>query len=246
MTNIITELGQDKVLAEHALKAGPAQKWAGVVDDRPIPLPRQRVSAQVIKDQAAIPEGFVLLRDYETRNDVRIPDDAEVNLAEGNCFRAVPRCEAVTATLCHEPPKLAFFLDDDWEVTVNGRQTGASILRFFDRPAETQLLRDYESPHDQPIADDDEVNFGDGPVFRSEHFTITVKVNKNPVIFHKCRVTGLFIKQTAIAQGVKIPLDGVLYPVKSDGSLGTAIGDSEKVDLEECEEFRCVTPDDNS
>lgn len=247
MTDSAIQAGQEKVLAKHAPDIRPAPKWAALVNDRAIPMPRRVLTAQTIKDQADIGAGFVLVRDYQTRNDVVVADDAELDLAEGNVFRVIPHCEAAPSpTPCHEPAKLAFVMDDEWEITLAPRQTGASLRRLFELSPEVELLRDYESPHDEPIADDEPANFADGPVFRTERLTVIVKVNNNPVKFHKRRVTGLEIKQTAIAQKVKITLDCVLYKVKPDGSLGASIGDAEKVTLRDCEEFRCVTPDDNS
>lgn len=247
MTDSAIQKGQEKLLAEHAPDGRPAPKWVALVNDRAIPMPRRVLTVQTIKDQASIGTGFVLVRDYQTRNDVVVMDNTELDLAEGNVFRVIPRCEAAPSpTPCHEPAKLAFVMDDEWEITLTPHQTGATLRRLFELPADVELLRDYESPHDEPIADDAAANFADGPVFRTERATITVKVNNNPVKFHKRRVTGLEIKQTAIAQKVKITLDCVLYKVKPDGSLGASIGDSEKVTLKDCEEFRCVTPDDNS
>lgn len=246
MTDSAIQTGQEEVLAKHVPDCRPAPKWVALVDDRAIPMPRRILAAQTIKDQAGIGAGFVLVRDYQTRNDMVVADNVELDLAAGNVFRVIPRCEAAPPPPCHEPAKLAFVVDDKWEVTLNPRRTGATLRRLFELPAKVELLRDYESPHDEPIADDEPANFADGPVFRTERVTITVKVNNNPVTFHKRRVTGLEIKQTAIAQKVKITLDCVLYKVKPDGSLGASIGDSDKVTLRNCEEFRCVTPDDNS
>ena len=246
MTNSTVQTGQEEILAKHAPPRRPAPKWAVLLDDRVIPMPRRVVTSQTIKDQAGIGTSFILVRDYQTRNDMVVADDAELDLAQGNVLRHIPRCEAVPPPQCHEPAKLALIVDDEWEITLTPHQTGASVRRLFELSPEVELLRDYESPHDEPIADDEAANFADGPVFRTQRVSVTVKVNNNPVTFQKRKVTGLEIKQTAIAQRVKITLDGVLYKVKADGSLGSAIGDAEKVTLKECDEFRCVTPDDNS
>jgi hypothetical protein len=59
-------------------------------------------------------------------------------------------------------------------------------------------------------------------------------------------VTGLEVKQTAIAQGVSIDVGCVLYRLKKGGGLGPAIGDQDRIALKKCDEFRCVAPDDNS
>ena len=85
--------------------------------------------------------------------------------------------------------------------------------------------------------------FPDGPVFRTEGRVITVKVNSKPVQFTKRRVSGAEIKQTAVQQGAAIPPNCVLYAVLADGLK--PIADHDVVTLKECEEFRCVTTDDN-
>lgn len=74
---------------------------------------------------------------------------------------------------------------------------------------------------------------------------VTVQVNGRPVVFQKHRVTGAEIKATAIAQGVTIQPDFLLFEVKQGGEL-KQIGDSEVVSLHEHEVFRAVAPDDNS
>jgi hypothetical protein len=240
------ETGHGSAVAEHEHNHRPAPKWAAVVDDRPIPIPKQVVTAQTVKDLAGAGLAFVLVRDYESRNDLVLADETELDLAQGNVFRMIPRCEATEMPECHGPAKLAWFVDDDWELALLPNQTEETLRRLFEIPADLQLLRDFQSPHDEIVTDGDAVLFKDGPVFRTERTTITVKVNNQPVTFHKRRVTGLEIKETAIAQGVAISKDGVLYAMKLNGELGPVIRDSEKVTLRPCEEFRCVTPDDNS
>jgi hypothetical protein len=143
-------------------------------------------------------------------------------------------------------PKLAFIVDDVFEVTVTARQTGHSIKRLVGLPDDAALFRDFESPRDEPVADDAPVAFQDGPVFTAKAFSLTIKVNKKSVKVTKRRLTGLEIKQTAIAQGVSIKESFVLYPLDKDGNLGPAIPDDKKVKLNDCDEFRCVAPDDNS
>lgn len=74
--------------------------------------------------------------------------------------------------------------------------------------------------------------------------TITVSVNENPVSFTVKEVTGLQIKETAINQGVQIKLDFNLF--EKTGQKLHPIKDTEVVHLHEKQEFRAVTPDDNS
>ncbi|HEY0512946.1 MAG TPA: multiubiquitin domain-containing protein [Thermoanaerobaculia bacterium] len=227
------------------LGGGAVPKWAAVVDDTLVPLPRRRLRSRDILAQAGA-QG-ILIRDYNQRADLPLEPDLEIDLAAGNVFR--------TADLCSAPPpnghpdapaKLAFVADDSWEVTTDPLQTLESLKGLFDLPEDAEVLRDYESPIDEPIASGVPVQFEDGPVFRILLKSITVKVNNNSVRFTKRRVTGLEIKQTAIEQAVAIETGFVLYPVKPQGGLGKAIGDTEIVTLRACDEFRCVAPDDNS
>jgi multiubiquitin len=74
---------------------------------------------------------------------------------------------------------------------------------------------------------------------------LTVIVNERPVLLHGHEVTGAQIKAAAVAQGVPIQQDFVLFEVKGHGHL-KQIGDEEVVHLHEHEKFRAVAPDDNS
>ena len=78
-----------------------------------------------------------------------------------------------------------------------------------------------------------------------KHKTITVYVNEHPVAFSEKEATGLEIKETAIAQGVKIKPDFELFLVKP-GEKPKQIADKEKVELKQDEKFHAVSPDDKS
>ncbi|MCB1276781.1 hypothetical protein [Prosthecobacter sp.] len=233
-------------MAEHASNCRPAPKWAAVIEDRLFPMPRQKFVARDILDQTAFGPDVVLQRDHNSSNDVVIDDGQIINLGDGNVFRVIPRCEAKPSSECVEPAKRAFVLDDEWKVTVIPAQTGRTLKRLFDLPDEVELLRDYESPNDVVIANDEHVHHAEGCVFTARKLVLTIKVNNNPVRFTKRRVTALEIKQTAIAQGVQIGEDFVLHAITPDGNQGPAIPDDKKLVLKPCDEFRCVAADDNS
>jgi hypothetical protein len=224
-------------------KAPP--KWAAIVADRLIPLPRRVMHARDILFQANA-AGRKLVRDLDSPVDVAFDDDDEVDLAEGNVFRLETNCQ------CHHAPpfsaaaKFAFVVNDRWEVTINPTQTTSSMRGLFDLPANVDLLRDFESPHDELIGDCEEIRFPDGPVFRTERRDVTVSVNNKPVKFDHRRETGLGVKETAIKQKVNIQPNFVLYRVLEDDSLSPAITDEQRLILHDCEAFRCVAPDDNS
>ena len=225
--------------------AGPAAKWAAVITDVLVPLPRRAMRARDILHQANA-DGKKLVRDLDSPFDIAFHDDAEVDLAEGNVFRLEDDCECHRIPEFTGPPKFAFIIDDAWTITINPRQTGTTLRALFDLPPRIDLLRDLESPNDHMIGDAEEINFADGPVFRTERRSVTILVNKNTVTFDHRRNTGLEIKETAIKQGVNIQTSFVLYQILPDESLGPKIDDDQRLVLHECEAFRCVAPDDNS
>jgi len=164
-TKQTTEKGHGTAGAEHVQNCGSAPKWAALVGDRLFPLPRRKLTAREILDQSEHGLDVVLVRDHGGVHDVMLDYDATVDLADGNVFLVVPRCEAKPNTPCTEPTKRAFVCDDEWEVSLISQQTGRTLKRLFNLPADAVLLRDHESPNDRPVADDERVEFQDGPVF---------------------------------------------------------------------------------
>jgi Multiubiquitin len=238
--------GHNIVVENHTQNGKPASKWLAIVNDELIPMPERRVRISVLREQAKVPNDYALLRDYDSPDDFVMPDNGITDLGEGNVFYTEPACDVKPHPACLEPAKLGYSVDDCWEIVIKPEQTGRTIRDLFNLPEDVELLRDFHSPHDEPIEADESANFEDGPVFVTKKAGVMVKVNNNPVEFTKRHVTGSEIKQTAIAQKVAIKEDFVLYKVKSGGELGPVIKDGEKVKLHECEEFRAVTPDDNS
>lgn len=240
------QVGADSVGVKPHSKTIPQAKWAAVIEDRLFPMPRQKLTARDILGQTAFGPDVVLQRDHNSSNDVVIDEEQVVNLGDGNVFRLIPRCEARPASACVEPAKRAFVLDDEWKVTVIPEQTGRTLKGLFDLPDEVELVRDYESPNDEVIANGEHVHHAEGCVFTARKLVLMIKVNNNPVRFTKRRVTALEVKQTAIAQGVQIGEDFVLHAITPDGNQGPAIPDDKKLVLKPCDEFRCVAADDNS
>ena len=72
-----------------------------------------------------------------------------------------------------------------------------------------------------------------------------ISVNRKPVFVDDPTITGLQIKEAAIAQGVVIGLDFQLALVEADGKH-RIIGDTEKVDVRDAKEFFATAGDDNS
>ena len=72
-----------------------------------------------------------------------------------------------------------------------------------------------------------------------------ISVNRKPVFVEDPLVTGLQIKEVAIAQGVSIAVDFQLASVDDDGKH-RIVGDSDKVDVREFKTFFATARDDNS
>jgi hypothetical protein len=75
--------------------------------------------------------------------------------------------------------------------------------------------------------------------------TIVIFVNEKPVTVEKERMTGLAIKQAAIAQGVQIQLDFVLS-IELGGGRTELIGDGDTVKVKKGDRFLAIPNDDNS
>jgi hypothetical protein len=77
-----------------------------------------------------------------------------------------------------------------------------------------------------------------------KHRTVEVSVNGQPVRLPEREMTGLEIKQAAIAQGVAIG-ENFQLSVKR-GHRYQVVGDADLVRVRPHGEFVCVAPDDNS
>ena len=155
-------------------------KWAVLVNDRLVPMPRRVVPAAVIRAQAPIPVDMAIIRDHNSPDDVVVANNASLDLAEGNVFYTLPACDVAPRGKCAAPAKLALFVGDRWEVVLLAEQTGLSIKQLFGLDPTLELLRDHESPNDEPIADTTAAHFGDGPVFvtRRDKGLLAIIVNK--------------------------------------------------------------------
>jgi hypothetical protein len=79
----------------------------------------------------------------------------------------------------------------------------------------------------------------------SEPRKIQILVNGKPVLVHEKELTGLQVKEAAIAQGVKIQIDFVLFEDLSNGQQ-VIVKDDQIVKVHEHERFEAITNDDNS
>lgn len=229
-----TQEGCGSAEADHVQNCGSAPKWAALVGDRLFPMPRRKLTARDILDQSGHGQDAVLVRDHETKNDVPFPDAAEVDLAEGNVFRVVSRCEAEPKPHCTSVAKLAFVCDDAWEVTLTATQTERSLRGMFGLPDGTELIRDYESPSDKPIGDSETLQFKDGPVFtakgkKAEDYCINIEGTTHP--WPKPTITTAEIRKLG-----NLPADQQVVCEDANGGERT-LREDEAVTLEPCCRF---------
>jgi hypothetical protein len=232
----------------HAVATADA-KWAALVDDRLVPMPRRRLKARDILSQSGARPGLILVRDYNSPHDIGFDADAEVDLAEGNVFRTSSNCATGADTGPAAPAKLAFLMDDRWEVSIQSRQTGDTLRGLFGTAADVDILRDYESPRDEPIDDDERVHFSDGPVFvtRKHEAKDTIIVNGRRKTVSKRRLS--FTEIVALAYDPVRTEPFILYTVSySRGPRANPEGDllmGQTVKLKQGMVF-CVTETDKS
>lgn len=230
-----------ETLENHLSTAGGhhAAKWAALVDDVVVPMPRRLVTAGLIKDQAGVGSDFVLVRDHNSPEDVVLADAETTDLAEGNVFYRLRSCEVQPRGRCEAPPKLAYLVDDRAEVTTRPSQTGRTLRELFALSPGTTLLRDTEGPDDESIALDGQARFGDGPVFYSRAIAagLTIMVNSRVFAAHdgvKARMTGREIAALVYPEN---PENTRIWEVSAGNR---EIGLGEDVSIEGCEVFDVV------
>lgn len=187
--------GCGTAVAKHALNCRPAQKWAALVDDKVVFSPSQKVLARVLKEQSGATEADVLVRDHGSEHDFACDDDHVVDLAEGNCFFTVTRCDHTPRGGCDAPAKLVWFIDDRPETTLRANQTGRSLRDLFGLSVAARLFRDLESPQDEIVGPDAYLLFSDGPVFYSRRAETGLSITVNKQTF-------------GVADGVKPEMTG--------------------------------------
>ncbi|MDB6026423.1 MAG: hypothetical protein JWM68_2646 [Verrucomicrobiales bacterium] len=174
-----SDIVQSAARADETSTCYPPTKWGCTVDDALVLVPRH-ITARLIKEEAGIAPDLVLIRDYGSANDVPLEDDTKIDLGEGNVFYTVLRCDVKQPDCAAEKPKFAFIVDDRPVETLNPVQSGRALRELFGFVPAVRLFRDFDSPHDQPIALDDRVVFIDGPVFytRRSEKGLSIIVNK--------------------------------------------------------------------
>ena len=81
---------------------------------------------------------------------------------------------------------------------------------------------------------------------KEEHGTVVVTVNRKPVKLPSHHVTGLEVKESAIAQGVEIELDFLLTLEAHGGHPARTIADGETITVTKESVFTANDGDDDS
>ncbi|MEY2878095.1 MAG: hypothetical protein RLZZ15_475 [Verrucomicrobiota bacterium] len=200
-------------------------KWFFLIDDVRVPAPRQQISEAIVRAQASVPADRVIIRDQNSPSDQAIGDHAPVDLAQGNVFYTVERCDAPPAAPCNLPPKLAFSVDDKVEEVLTGTQTGQSLFDLFALPAGRTLFRDYESPNDHAVSLTESVQFAEGPVFYTRGATVDeveITIDRTP---HKVKAGNYSVADLKRIGGVPATLqldqivNGVITPLPETATV---------------------------
>lgn len=143
---------------------------------------------------ASVPADEILYRDHNSPEDEILANDGVVDLEAGNVFYSLACQEQPNPRDCPAPAKLAYSIDDCFELGV-GELLASSLLEIFSLPASTHLLRDYESPTDQVIDNMETIKFEDGPVFvtrckgKDDPSSVTIIVEGTPHKWSKKSIT---------------------------------------------------------
>ncbi|NQV29066.1 MAG: hypothetical protein HQ518_32330 [Rhodopirellula sp.] len=232
-----TETGEQSLQGGQSnLECPPDTKWAALIDDLNTPAPQQIVKVSVLKAQAAIGDEFVLVQDHNSPNDVVLDDNDEVDLAAGNVFYRLSRCDVRPRGKCTSPPKLAYFVDDRAEITTNPNQTGQTLRGLFSLAPQMRLVRDLESPNDDSIEPAESARFADGPVFYTREVESGLKITVNHRVFTEDDGVTEVMKGLAVAS--------LVYPENPQDTsvrLGDReIGLDEEIHIEGCEAFDVI------
>ena len=75
---------------------------------------------------------------------------------------------------------------------------------------------------------------------------VEVKVNRKTVVLHKKEITGLEVKEAAIAQDVSIQLGFILVREAEHGHPAEQIDDDQEIKVDKHTEFSCNDGDDDA
>jgi hypothetical protein len=224
---------------EHAPQVSPAPKWTALINDCLVPMPRQIVRVAMLREQGSIPAGHGIFRDHNSENDPPVAENGSVDLAAGNVFYSDVACERAAGEPSHAPAKLAYVVDDRWEVVIKPEQTGRSLRDLFALSGEVELLRDLESPDDLPMADAASAAFHRGCVFRTRRHQAVLEIKVNRLRFTEKDGVKPLMKGREIAKLVEEHPDQT--KVEQLTAAGPKpVGLDEEVTIVRCDEFKVI------
>ena len=219
-------------------------KWFLSTDDVPLAVPAPLVRVSVIKAQASVGADQRLVRDHNSPNDVLLGDDQTVDLREGNVFYTLAADEAAgERSRCELPAKRAMLVDDRVELIGTVHQTGRSLRELFALPADASLFRDLDTPHDEAIADDERVEYQDGPVFYSRRHHRPAPVVLSIIVIRKTFTAAAGVKEempglAIAALGSQTPANTDVY--KRAGGGRSPVGLQETIRVATGDEFDVI------
>lgn len=204
-----------------------APRRFALINDRIVTAPRLVVPVSVLRALASIRADQVLVRDHGSPDDVVLDDRAAVDLNDGNVFYTRARCEATALAACDSPAKLAFAVDDTFELSTAAELPFEAFMALFGLDVGKQLFRDFESPNDQPVAPDSVIRFKDGPVFYTrggghvdKRVEITIDGVKHKVAAGKTTVAEIkTIGNVPLADELIQNIGGKLTPLADDATV---------------------------
>jgi hypothetical protein len=240
MKTTTSQENQIVALPQSSSDCSPAPKWAALIDDTLVSAPQREIHARVLLAQVGAKPDQILVRDYGGEQDVAIASEEIVNLEQGNVFYLVPHFDAPAKCHCTKPAKLALFVNDRPEETLNPHQTGKTIRELFGLKDDVDLIRDHESDHDEPVALEDSAPFGRGPVFitRRRHATLKIIVNNKPFT----EIDGVKKHMTGreIAALVSDTPDNTEVFLLEKGHQPKPVPLSQQILVKNCDEFRVI------
>jgi hypothetical protein len=170
---------------------------------------------------------------------VILREDETVDLAKGNVFYTLDCPDPKNPEACDAPAKLAFFVDDRAEETLNPHQTGETIRDLFGLSKDIHLIRDFESPDDQEVQPNDEAPFEKGPVFVTRPHDVKLTITVNHKRFTECDGVKRFMTGRQIAALVSDSPDRTEV-FRLDGSEPQIIPLDKDIEIRNCDEFRVI------
>ena len=117
-------------------------------------------------------------------------------------------------------------------MTLIRKQTGHTLKRLLGLPDNAELFRDFESPHDEKIDDDEAVMFEDGPFFTAKRaLSYCINIEGEEYDWDKATITTAQIRALG-----NLPTDQPVVCEDAEGNERT-LREDEVVTLDPCCRF---------